>query len=84
MSTQALAAFGHVQAAAELAITADGRFLYASNRGSQGGKSCIAIFAVAPADGALKALGWEDGARALGFPRHISLAAGDSFVLVSS
>lgn len=70
------------QAAAELAITADGRFLYNSNRGFGVGLNNVAIFAVAPGDGALSPLGWEDGGGVVSVPRHISLAAGDSLLLV--
>ncbi len=72
-----------LQAAAELVISADGRFLYASNRGSQGGKSSIAIFSISPGDGSLSPVGWGDGGGVVAFPRHISLTPCDTHLLVS-
>ncbi|GAB4819345.1 hypothetical protein N2152v2_006391 [Parachlorella kessleri] len=71
-----------VQAAAELVISADGRFLYASNRGSQGGKSSIAIFSISPGDGSLSPVGWGDGGGVVAFPRHISLTPCDTHLLL--
>jgi 6-phosphogluconolactonase (cycloisomerase 2 family) len=71
-----------VQAAAELAVPADGRFLYASNRGQQGGVNNVATFAVDPSDGSLTPVAWEDGGGAVQFPRMISLSAGDGYLLV--
>jgi 6-phosphogluconolactonase (cycloisomerase 2 family) len=43
----------------------------------------VAVFAVAPSNGALTPLAWEDGKGQVDFPRHISLAAGGSLLLVS-
>jgi 6-phosphogluconolactonase (cycloisomerase 2 family) len=71
-----------LQAAGELVLSADGRFLYASNRGLHGGLNNIGVFAVSPADGSLTPLGWEDGGGVVDFPRHISLSSGDRFLLV--
>lgn len=70
------------QAAAELLLSPDGRFLYASNRGSQGGHNSIAVFGVCPSSGRLAPLAWETGGGAVDFPRHMSLAAGGSLMLV--
>lgn len=70
------------QAAAELVLSPDGRFLYASNRGSQGGHNSIAVFGVCPSSGRLAPLAWETGGGAVDFPRHMSLAAGGSLMLV--
>ena len=58
------------QAGAELALSSDGKFLYASNRGSCGGVSNIVLFAIDQSNGALVAKGWW-GVDAV--PRHISL-----------
>ncbi|KAI7837012.1 hypothetical protein COHA_009142 [Chlorella ohadii] len=72
------------RAAAELLLSPDGRFLYASNRGSQGGHNSIAVFGVCPSSGRLAPLAWETGGGAVDFPRHMSLAAGGSLMLVAN
>jgi 6-phosphogluconolactonase (cycloisomerase 2 family) len=76
---------------AELALSNDGRFLYASNRGlCQGtpaaGKSSIVTFAVDDATGALTPLDWQCGAGDVQHPRHISLTPDEAnaFVLVAN
>jgi 6-phosphogluconolactonase len=58
------------QAGAELAISFDGRYLYASNRGSCGGVSSIVMFAINQSSGSLQAKGWW---QVEAVPRHMSL-----------
>lgn len=64
--------------AAELAMTADGRFLYASNRGHDS----VAAFAVDAGSGRLRALGWvPSGGRT---PRFIGLDPADRFLYAAN
>jgi 6-phosphogluconolactonase len=74
----------NTQAAAELAVTADGRFMYVSNRGALGGINSIVVFEISPIDGRLSPLAWEMGGGGLNFPRHLSLSPNDRFLLVSN
>lgn len=72
------------QAAAELAVTADGRFMYASNRGAHGGINSIVVFEISPINGRLRPLAWEMGGGGLNFPRFLSLTPDDRFLLVAN
>lgn len=65
---------------AELALSADIRFLYATTRGFNGGFGSVAVLAVDQATGALATpLQWAGSA---GFvPRHCALAAGGRYLL---
>ena len=72
-----------VQAAADVLITDDGRFLYATNRAApknSSGESRIAIFSIAgvadESTGALTAVGRTDGGGSVDFPRHATLHPG--------
>ncbi|WIA31513.1 hypothetical protein OEZ86_002405 [Tetradesmus obliquus] len=76
---------------AELALSNDGRFLYASNRGlcegtPAAGKSSIVAFAVDQASGALTALDWKFGGGDVQHPRHFSLTPDEAnaFLLVAN
>ncbi|GAA3879639.1 lactonase family protein [Streptomyces sedi] len=65
--------------AAEIVVTADGRFVYASNRGDDS----VAIFSVAGDDQAAPRLvGHVDSGGAT--PRHISLGEGDGHLFVAN
>jgi hypothetical protein len=77
--------------AAELALSNDGRFLYASNRGlcegtPAAGKSSIATFAVDGGTGALTPLDWKYGGGDVQHPRHFSLTPDEAnaFMLVAN
>ena len=63
---------------AHIDISADGKFLYASNRGH----NSIAIFAVELNDGSLNLIGHES-TRGDG-PRNFSLSPGDHYLLVAN
>ena len=71
---------------AEVAVSLDGRFVYASTRGlSNGSLNVIGVFAVdATAGGALTPLAWEQGGGDLNNPRHFSLTTGDRFLLAAN
>jgi DNA-binding beta-propeller fold protein YncE len=75
-----------LQAGAELVLSSDTKFLYASNRGKCGGINSIVIYAVEPSNGALQALAWEDAGGDINFPRHISLTPDkdNRFLLVAN
>ncbi|MCD1258312.1 lactonase family protein [Paenibacillus athensensis] len=63
---------------ADIHLSADGRFLYASNRGHDS----IALFAVDEADGRLRSIGFQP---TLGrTPRNFALAPGGGFLLVAN
>ena len=64
--------------AADIHITKDGKFLYASNRGAES----IAIFKVNSENGSLTSIGYTPvlGAN----PRNISLSPDDQFLLVAN
>lgn len=79
------------QAGGELAISNDGRFLYASNRGlceesDRPGVSNVVVFGVEGSTGALTPLAWEDADGEVNFPRHFSLTPdeGNAFLLVAN
>jgi 6-phosphogluconolactonase len=59
---------------ADIHVSADGRFVYASNRGHDS----LAMFSIDPADGTLTSLGQEPTEKT---PRSFCLAAGDKFVI---
>jgi 6-phosphogluconolactonase (cycloisomerase 2 family) len=65
-----------VQAAADIMISADGKFLYASNRADPfgEGENSIAVYKINEDDGSLKAIQWAFGGfgpkEGLYFPRH--------------
>ncbi|CCE10835.1 putative 3-carboxymuconate cyclase protein [Bradyrhizobium sp. STM 3843] len=64
--------------AAEIAVSADGRFVYASNRGDDS----IAILAVDQASGRLSPVGWTaSGGKT---PRFFALALSDKFVFAAN
>ncbi|WP_299668102.1 lactonase family protein [uncultured Polaribacter sp.] len=64
--------------AADIHISKDGKFLYASNRGHES----IAIFKVNPKNGSLKNVGYES---VLGkHPRNFSLSPDNNFLLVAN
>lgn len=63
---------------ADIHITADGRFVYASNRGH----NSIAIYKVEPDDGSLKLIGHEPTKGES--PRNFSLSPKDDFLLVAN
>ncbi|HTO64224.1 MAG TPA: lactonase family protein [Bradyrhizobium sp.] len=64
--------------AAEIAVSADGRFVYASNRGDDG----IAAFAIEPASGRLSPVGWTvTGGKT---PRFFALASSDKFLFAAN
>ncbi len=64
--------------AAEIAVSADGRFVYASNRGDDS----IATFAIEPASGRLSPIGWTaTGGKT---PRFFALALSDKFLFVAN
>ncbi|MDH2352221.1 lactonase family protein [Bradyrhizobium sp. SSUT112] len=64
--------------AAEIAVSADGRFVYASNRGDDS----IAIYAVDAANGRLSSVGWTlSGGKT---PRFFALGASDKFLFVAN
>ncbi|WP_299061717.1 lactonase family protein [uncultured Polaribacter sp.] len=64
--------------AADIHISKDGLFLYASNRGHES----IAIFEVNPENGSLKTVGYES---VLGkHPRNFSLSPNDDFLIVAN
>jgi 6-phosphogluconolactonase len=76
---------------AELALSNDGRFLYASNRGlcegtPAAGKSSIVTFAVDGVTGALTPLDWKTGGGDVQHPRHFSLTPdkANAFLLVTN
>ena len=68
-----------VQAAADVLVSSDGRFLYATNRASPwgAGENSVAVFAVDGATGALSPLQWATGGAGaqggVNFPRHAAL-----------
>lgn len=63
---------------ADIHVSADGKFLYGSNRGH----NSIAIYQIAPADGTLSLIGFEstkgDG------PRNFTLSPDENFLLVAN
>jgi 6-phosphogluconolactonase len=64
--------------AAEIAVSADGRFVYASNRGDDS----IAAFAIEPATGRLSPIGWTaSGGKT---PRFFALAPSDKFLFAAN
>lgn len=64
--------------AADIHITKDGKFLYASNRGHES----LVIYAVNPANGTLKLIGFQN---VLGkSPRNFSLSPNEEFLLVAN
>jgi len=64
--------------AADIHITKDGKFLYASNRGHES----IVIYSVNPQNGALKSIGFQ---AVLGkHPRNFSLSPNEEFLLVAN
>jgi 6-phosphogluconolactonase (cycloisomerase 2 family) len=65
--------FAGVNAAAEIALTPSGRFVYASNRGHDS----IAMFAADGATGVLRALGWADSGGKT--PRFCAIDGGTLF-----
>ena len=80
-----------VQAAAELLASADGRFLYATNRASPFGRgdNSIAVIPLTPEGalaGSVAQFATGEGAGALSFPRHalLSSAPGQPFLLAVS
>jgi 6-phosphogluconolactonase len=72
------AGFKGKNSTAEIALSADGRFLYASNRGHDS----IAIFAVEPATGKLKALGHQPTRGK--HPRHFVIEPTGRFLLAAN
>lgn len=63
---------------ADIHITSDGKFLYASNRGD----NSIAIFSIDPDNGSLKLLGYESTRGE--WPRNFSLSPDDNFLMVAN
>ncbi|MBR0757743.1 lactonase family protein [Bradyrhizobium jicamae] len=64
--------------AAEITVTADGRYVYASNRGNDS----IAIFAIDPASGRLTPVGWTlSGGKT---PRFFALGASDRLLFAAN
>ncbi|MGY4299819.1 6-phosphogluconolactonase [Bradyrhizobium sp. i1.4.4] len=64
--------------AAEIAVSADGRFVYASNRGDDS----IAAFAADPASGRLSPIGWtKTGGKT---PRFFALTVSDGFLFAAN
>ncbi|MCP3464869.1 MULTISPECIES: lactonase family protein [unclassified Bradyrhizobium] len=64
--------------AAEIAVSADGRFVYASNRG----ENSIATFAIDQATGRLSSVGWmPSGGKT---PRFFALASSDDFLFAAN
>jgi len=63
---------------ADIHITKDGRFLYASNRGF----NSIAIFSVDPVSGRIKLIGQESTRG--NFPRNFTLSPNEDFLLVAN
>jgi 6-phosphogluconolactonase (cycloisomerase 2 family) len=64
--------------AAEIAVSSDGRFVYASNRGDDS----IAAFAIEPVSGRLSQVGWTaTGGKT---PRFFALASSDKFLLAAN
>lgn len=66
--------------AAEIAVSSDGRFVYASNRGGGGALSSIAAFAIG-ADGKLTPVGWVETGAA---PRHFALDPSGKWLLAAN
>jgi 6-phosphogluconolactonase len=73
-------------AAGEIAVSADGRTLYASNRAlsSAAGTSSIAAFRLAPNGAIAEPIGWYDGGGDVRFPRHFSLTPDGQWMLVAN
>lgn len=70
--------FSLVHRAAEIGVAADGRSLYASNRG----QDTIGAFSIDPRSGALAPIGWTDcGGRV---PRHFALEPGGGGLFVAN
>lgn len=63
---------------ADIHVSSDGKFVYASNRGH----NSIAVFSVNQADGNLKAIGYESTRGKT--PRNFSLSPDEKFVLVAN
>ncbi|WP_299017738.1 lactonase family protein [uncultured Polaribacter sp.] len=70
--------FTEFSKAADIHITKDGLFLYASNRGHES----IAIFEVNTADGSLKTVGYENVRGE--HPRNFSLSPNEDFLVVAN
>ncbi|TWI63324.1 6-phosphogluconolactonase (cycloisomerase 2 family) [Bradyrhizobium huanghuaihaiense] len=64
--------------AAEITVSADGRFVYASNRGDDS----IAAFAIEPASGRLSPIGWTPSGGKT--PRFFALASSDEFLFAAN
>ena len=64
--------------AAEIELSRDGRFLFASNRGHES----IASFALDPTTGALRHAGWQR--EGLAFPRYFTMDPTGRFVVVAN
>jgi 6-phosphogluconolactonase len=82
-----------VQAAADVLVSQDGRFLYATNRALPygAGENSVAVFAIDVTNGALRGpLQWATGdggaSGAVNFPRHAALAPlpGEPFLVVAN
>ena len=75
-----------VQAGADVIVSPDGRFLYATNRAAPAGtgENSVAVFEVAADTGALSPKGWADGGGSVNFPRHAALSPGEGALLVTA
>jgi len=73
-----------LQYAAEVQITRDARYLYASNRSPNAtGLNNIALYDVSPY-GELSHKGWEDGDGAIDYPRYFSIDDTNQWLLVAN
>ena len=70
--------FSGTNTSAEIEVSADGRFLYCSNRGHDS----IAIFAINPRDGALNSIGYESTQGRT--PRNFAIDPTGKFLLVAN
>lgn len=70
---------------AEVAVSLDGRFVYASTRGlSDGAVNVVGVYSVHAPSGALTPLAFTDGGGDLRTPRHFSLTPDDRYLLVGN
>lgn len=67
----------HARGSADIHVSPDGRFLYASNRLKHDG---IAIFSVNPSDGTLTHIGYQPTSK---HPRHFNLTPNGKYLLVA-
>jgi 6-phosphogluconolactonase len=71
--------FTNTNTGAEIHVTPNGRYVYASNRGH----NSLAIYSV-QSDGTLQSLGWETGGNSINTPRDFTIDATGKFILVAN